>query len=52
MAKQYTITGIPDDEVEIIMQGFKDQKATNVTKKPENGTWTVTAIVPDKETGE
>jgi hypothetical protein len=49
MAHQETLSDIPDDEVEEVMEDFKDSGATKVTKtKQANGLWTVTATFADE----
>ncbi len=49
MAHQETLSDIPDDEVEEVMEDFKDSGATKVTKtKQSNGLWTVTATFADE----
>jgi len=47
MPRVETLTEIPDEEVDEVVEDFRSEGA-KVQKKPENGTWTVIATFPDE----
>lgn len=49
MAKEIVLTDIPEDQVQEVVDDFKSEGCTDVTKERQNnGLWTVRATCPEK----